>query len=541
MSSWSLALRPAGRRWAAGVALTMIPGLLVSACAGSNGSGSGTSQQTATVLHYNFTGPPLGLQPAKNGTSDSANFTILTYDSLIYQAPDGRFEPDLATSWQYVGSGNRTFRFTLRPGVKFQDGTTLDADAVKASIDYYRSVKGPEQSLTSALNSVQVLGPMTVQLNFSQPVPDVPLLFSQKYQAGAIIGSKGLADPASLDTRSDGTGPYQLDWAHSVTNDHYTYTENPTYWNPKAIHYKTIVIHILGAPQAVLSALQTGQIDFATGSPQTASAAKSAGLTVKAAPFANFGLVLLDRAGTISKPLGDVRVRQAINLAIDRRGITKALYGSYAQPTDEPLGNIDSDAYISSLNDYYGYNPGRARNLLAQAGYPNGFTLPVLAESILDQKDQLAQAIGSDLGKVGINIQIKDVSSSISQFFGEGLSRTYPALIWSSGGGPDGYMGGQTILPTTGTFLNAFGSSDSQIDSWYQQANSSSDPAVRAKLYQQINRRLLDLAWFAPVCQWTTLYYMRPNVKNVQFSNANPTALPTSPNPAEGWYPGNSS
>lgn len=538
------------RRWIAVLAVALSLGLVASACGGgssSGGSGASTSSHgsvpVANALNYNFVGPPLGLQPAKNGIGDSANFTILDYDSLVYWAPDGSLKPDLATSWKYVGSGNRVFEFTLRPGVKFQDGTSMDANAVKASIDYFRSVHGPEQSLTSSLQSVAVTGPMTVQLTFTQSVPEVALLFSQQYEAGAIIGPKGLADPASLDTQSDGTGPFVLDWSHSVTNDHYTYTANPNYWNRAAVHYKQIVVHVLGQPNAITSALQTGQLDFSRGpftpSPQMATSAKSSGLTVKSVPFTPSGLVLADRGGTVLKPLGDLRVRQAINYAIDRNGITKALFGQYAAPTTQVLGRPGNDAYVAGLNNYYPYNPGQAKKLLAEAGYPNGFTLPVLDSTLIDQNNELAQAIASELGKVGIKVQITNVSASLNEYFGQLLAKKYPAEIGGAAGGVDGYTSGQTILPLgTG---NPFGTVDPQMDSWYMQANASSDASKRASLYQNINKRLVEQAWFAPVGVLDSIYFVRPNIQNVRFSEANPTPQPTSPDPSLGWYTSNGS
>lgn len=523
------------------VASVILPLLATASCSTGGGAQSGQSPrpagQASGVLNYDFIGPPLGLQPAKNDSKDSAVFTSLDYDPLIYQAPDGSFQPDLATSWRYVGSGNRAFQVTLRRGVLFQDGTTMDANAVKASMDYYLSVRDrPFEATTAALSTVQVVDPMTVQINLSQPVPDMPLVLSQQYEVGDIIGPEGLANPASLDNHSDGAGPYTLNWSESVTNDHYTYVRNVNYWNESAGHYQKIVVHILSQPQAVLSSLQTGQLDFAPGSPRTAQAAKNAGLTVMSAPFTSFGLLLLDRSGTLSKPLRDVRVRQAINYAIDRNSIAKALYGTYAKPTDEPLGNIGSDAYVPSLNNYYSYNPGKARQLLAEAGYPHGFTLPVLTESILDQNDQLAQAIASYLGKVGITMQMTNIAASMSVFGNDQLSKRYPAVVFSAGAGVDGYQGGLNILPTTGIGGNAFGTTDAQVDAWFDQANASSDPGARARLYQQINRRLVQLAWFAPVCQLMNLYFFRSSLKNVRVSTGSPTPLPTAPVSSMGWY-----
>jgi peptide/nickel transport system substrate-binding protein len=535
------------RRGAAAAASVLGACLVLAACSGSHTSGSTSSAGSAggsagsppatkaAVLNYQFVGPPLSLNPALNGTSDDSNFTALDYDSLIYQAPNGTFEPDLAASWHYVGTGNKEFELTLRSGVKFSDGSPLTAQAVKNSLDYYRKVIGPEQSLISALTSVTVSGPLTVDLHFSSPVPDAPLLLSAEYEAGAIIGPKGLADPSSLTTSSDGAGQYTYDGAASVTNSAYTYVANPNYWNPSAVHYKKIVIHIIGQPSSVLSALQTGQVAAASGATSTVAQAKSAGMDVVPTPFGTWTLVLDDRAGTVSKPLASLQVRQAINYAIDRSGIVKAVAGGYGVPTDEALGIPGTSAYSNSLANYYSYNVSKAKALMAAAGYANGFTLPVLSESILDANDSIVQAVASDLAQIGITVKLTTVSASLSQFFGDALSKQYPAVFWLTGGGNDAYTSGQSFIPTAGTPLNPMGSTDPQVTSLYNQANAA-PVAQQAALYQQLQDRLVKLAWFAPVYQADDIYYMTSSVKNYSSSAVKPTMMLAAPIPTDGWY-----
>lgn len=508
--------------------------------AGAGGSSPGQSAgpppaKRAALLNYMFTGPPLSLNPAMNGISDSSNFTALDYDSLIYQAPDGSFKPDLATSWHYVGAGNKTFELTLRSGVKFTDGTALTAQAVKASLDYFHSVTGPEQSLTSTLQSVTVTGPMSVELHFSKAVPDVPLLLTAGYEAGAIIGPKGLADPKSLSNASDGAGEYIYDPTQSVTNSTYTYTANPNYWNPAAIHYQKVVIRILSQPSAVLSALQSGQLDAATGAESTVNEAKGSGLNVVTTPFASWTLVLADRGGAVSRPLADIRVRQAINYAIDRAGIVKAVAGGYGTPTDEPMSEVAGAAYDPAYANYYAYNVPKAKALMKAAGYPSGFTLPVLAEGILDQNDEIVQAVASSLAQIGITVKITSISASLSQFFGDALSKQYPAVFWLSGGN-DPYTSGQSILPTVGVAENPFGSTDPQVTKLYDEANAA-PASQQAALYKKVEDRLVKLAWFAPVYQYDNYYYFRSTVRNTTFSQAKPTLMVTAPVPGDGWYP----
>ena len=122
-----------------------------------------------------------------------------------------------------------------------------------------------------------------------------------------------------------------------------------------------IVIHIIGQPSSVLSALQTGQLDAASGATSTVQQAKTAGMNVVPTAFGTWTLVLDDRAGAVSKPLASLDVREAINYAIDRTGIVKAVAGGYGVPTDEALATPGTSAYSNSLANYYSYNVAKAK------------------------------------------------------------------------------------------------------------------------------------------------------------------------------------
>jgi peptide/nickel transport system substrate-binding protein len=283
-----------------------------------------------------------------------------------------------------------------------------------------------------------------------------------------------------------------------------------------------------------LSALQTGQLDAASGATSTVQQAKTAGMNVVPTAFGTWTLVLDDRAGAVSKPLASLDVREAINYAIDRTGIVKAVAGGYGVPTDEALATPGTSAYSNSLANYYSYNVAKAKSLMAAAGYPNGFTLPVLSESILDTNDSIVQAVASDLAQIGITVKLTTVSASLSQFFGDALSKQYPAIFWLTGGG-DAYTSGQTFIPTAGAALNPFGTTDSQVTQQYNAANAA-PASQQAALYQQLQSTLVKLAWFAPVYQAEDIYYFSSSVKNYQTSAAKPSMMLTAPIPADGWY-----
>jgi peptide/nickel transport system substrate-binding protein len=137
------------------------------------------------------------------------------------------------------------------------------------------------------------------------------------------------------------------------------------YYHHAAIRFSKVVVRVIPSPASMLEAMTTGQVDVAQGTTSTADAAAAfAGIDVLYASQAVGGLWFLDRSGTLSPPIADVRVRRALNYAIDRRAITESLIGRYGEPTSEV---ITTDGFDPEFQDYYEYDPARARALLAEA------------------------------------------------------------------------------------------------------------------------------------------------------------------------------
>lgn len=515
------------RRVARIAAGLVVPLVAVTACSSSGGSTTGSSGASSNLV-MQFAGPPISLNPALGGTGDSVVFYGLAYDSLIYLSGDGDLVPDLATSWKYTDQSNKVFELTLRSGVKFTDGKPLTAEAAVASMNYFLKAGGGDVHYAGAVESVTASDPMTVRITYSAPNPDAALSLTQFYGFGSIIGPDGLADPNSLLTSSDGTGSYIYDNTSSVANSHYEYDKNPHYFNPSAQHFHHVSLRVISDPQAVLSAARTNQIQFGSGDASTASAAKQAKLGVLAAPFFNWGLYLLDTQGVLSKPLGDPRVRQAIGYALDRKSLANALGGQYAKPSTEIM-LPGTDGYVGNFG--FDYDLDKAKSLMAEAGYPDGFPLTVLTENILDHNTTYSQALADALGAIGIKVNLHVESTGIGQLTGDSLSKKYPALVWAAGGAD--------IYQTVGTqvavgLTNPFGHTDPQLQSILDQADASSG-SQRTQLYQQVTKRFNELGWFIPAFSTQNLWYVSPNLIHVSASVVNPNPLPEAPTAKLAW------
>lgn len=514
---------PLSRRDFTRAGLLLATGVTVGACS-SDGSPTPRSSGSTKTLRIGQSSPPNSLDPARINQAFEW-YVNLAYDPLIYKAPDGSLQPRLAKSFRYIGEGNTEFEMTLRDGVKFSDGSPLTADVVVRNIEYFRKAGGQAVPHLAPIRTVRAVDPGTIRLTLSQPHPLIPMLFTQDYLAGNVISGKALDTPDRLAKETFGAGPYVLDASKTVANDRYVYRPNPEYWNADDIQYDEVSIKVIPNPNTAVSALQTGQLDVIQGDFTTAESAEKAGLQVTWTPLVFVGLAFADRDGSLLRPLGDVRVRQAINYALDRKTLATAVFGKYGTPTEQivPPG-------WSGYNDdhFYEYDVNRARTLLNDAGYPNGFAMPTLTTSFANQ-ELIVLAIADQLRKIGITLDI--TSESDTAVYVEKLtSGKFPAYGIGYGSQPVHLMGAGLFLPNAGIF-NPRKSSDPELDARFQRAAAA--PAGKsATLDRQVVRWLAGNAWFAPAAISPVFFFANDTVAGIEPTPGQPIANPVSWHPA---------
>ena len=448
------------------------------------------------------------LDPAKAGNGDPiALFYEVAYDSLVSLMPDGTYGPGLATEFGYTDSKNKVFELKLRAGVKFSDGEALTAEGVKAFWDYYGKARGPMANRVKYFESVEVTGPLSLRIRLAKSNPILPYYFMQRAMMGAIVSPRALKNPDALGTTTAGAGPYMLDPKQTVTGQNYVYVRNPNYWNPKAQHWNTVVIRVIEDPNAMLSAMQAGQVDYAMGTPRTAAAAASAGFDVYSAPDGFAEVQFIDRNGEKFKPLSDIRVRRALSHAIRRNEIAKALFGKSGQGNDQ-LTVPGGDGWTKANVDYYPYDLEKAKSLMAQAGYANGFTLPMICSNLQPNQAQGAQAIAAEWSRIGVKVDLQSPSS-----FNEFVSSfaNYPAMQFHFGNSGAWNMVDQTHLG----WGNPFKVQDKVIDELFEQVSAEPNRARQQDLYAKLLTRHLELAWRIPYATFDRYVYARPGLAGV--------------------------
>ena len=490
--------------------LAVVALVAVSACSSSESSTGGGTAKKGDTMTVATVVTPQTLDPAKT-VQNNAWLEQLAYEPLIQRRSDGTLAPGLASSWSYQGKDNTTFVLKLRSGVVFSDGGKLDAKNV---VDHFQYVQkaGGQMAPFLADDTFTATDPMTVTITSKTPNPNFPEILTQDYIIGGVISPAGLKSPAALGKQTRGAGPYQLDAKQTVAGDHYTYVPNPNYYDKSAVHWSKVVIRVITSPQAALNAVRTGQADVSVGDPATVSAARKAGLTVAAAPLLWSGVVLADRAGKMAAPLKDPRVRQALNFATDRKTIATALFKGTGEPTAQvtvPGGY----GYDPALDQTYPYDTAKAKSLLAQAGFPNGFPLRLLTPQY-QQLNLIAQALKQQWKQVGVDLQITDQANA-NQYTSDAFGAKYPAFMTAFGQLPIWMEGPSLFLPSAA--FNPFHYADPTLQSLYDQSSKASGEAKTA-LDRQVLAHVTNQAWFVPVVSTSLPYYARKTVTNVRTS-----------------------
>ncbi|MET0887150.1 MAG: ABC transporter substrate-binding protein [Mycetocola sp.] len=478
-------------RWkkaAAAAAIAVTAALALSSCAGGGtDGGGGEGGASGGTLTLGAILAPTTFDPAGAQWGNRSPFYQAVFDTLLLAAPDGSIEPWLATEWSY-NEDNTVLTLTLRDDVTFTDGSTLTAPVVVTNLQRFKDGTSPDAGYFANVASFEAPDDTTVVINLSAPDP---AMLNYLTRDAGLVGAEASLESADVDTTPVGSGPYILDTDATVTGTSYSYTKNPDYWNPDAQHYDNVVINVLTDATAALNAIKAGEANgVKLASNDALPEVEAAGWTVNANELDFQGLLLLDRAGTMNPALADVRVRQAINYAFDRDGLLTALQAGNGTVTTQVFP-ATSDAYDPSLDEYYTYDPEKAKDLLDEAGYADGLTIAMPSVSALGATTYTL--IAQQLAEVGITVEQTDVP--MGNFISDMLAPKYPASFMALEQNPDWQLIQFMIAPTA--VFNPFDYSDPQVDEYIKEIQFG-DEATQASVAKELNTYIVEQAWFAP-------------------------------------------
>jgi len=494
-----------------GMAIALAVGLVLSGC---SGGAAPTKPATAATLTLSQTAQPSNLSVGNFGGGD-ATIYLSVYDSLLSQNINGVLSPGVASSWK-TSSDGKTITFQIRAGQKFSDGEKVDAKAVVDSIEVSRKGVGSAGQLKT-IKSVSASNNSTVVITLTQP--DASILYQLAGTPGAIGAPKYLT-AASSKLDPIGSGPYTFDKSASSIGSLYVLKKNPNYWNSKAFPFSTVKFRILVDSTAISNAMKSGQLDFTqlTSLSDAAQYPSPQFHTGKLLPSTTAVIVIDDRAGKVVPALGDVRVRQAINLAFDRKLISEKLVaGSF--PTAQ-MANPNGKIYDKALDDKYKFNIAKAKQLMAAAGYANGFKVTMPSDAFSTQFDS---TISQSLGAIGIEVNYETVP--IQDLFTKLYSGTYGMFLYFNGfSGSDAKDMGQVL---TGSF-NPFNYTTPKLDALLEKANSA-PAAEQAADFRAVNEYITEQGWFVPLVDVGGAYVSSKSVKYTPSVATYINLLPYSP------------
>jgi len=481
--------------------------ILVAAAAAFGGVGSALAQPKVLTVGNPFA--PLSLDPALSGNGRAGTHLMPAYEPLVRTRPDGSFEPALATAWS-MSNDLKEATFTLRRDAKFSDGEPVTAEAVKKSIEYFVGRKGPFSVNLATLAGIDVLDSHRVRIRVSQPNPALLNLFDGYFNSGLIISPKVLGTPDLIAQRTFGAGPYKLDPAATVTGKSYTYVPNEHYYDKSRIKWDRVVMSVFEDQNSAIQAMKAGQLKFLVSDPITgfANAGKlEKNMKIISDPVQWVGLILMDRGGIVNPALKDQRVRQAINHAIDRPLVAKALLGPFADPTTQ----LQGDGFLgfdAPSENRYPYDIEKAKALLAAAGHPRGLDLKIdYVNNTLSRT--LAQALSGQLRKAGINVKLNELQN-FGAMLAASNAKTIESLVFNSNAGVPHLARFQTLAPKGS--LNFYGSEDATLNKLVDEALAL--PMARSEAaWRKVYAHVVELAWFAPVAATHTVYFHTDDVK----------------------------
>ena len=475
---------------------------LLSACGGdsgsgsSGGSGSGSGDGELKTVTWANSSDITGLDPRNGSSTITASILASLYSTLVKTDPTGAIVCDAAESYEQVD--DTTWHFTLRQDVYFTNGDHMTANDVAYTINSLRdSEKNYALSGDFSFMQVEVLGDFEFNIITDYAFPSLPLRLNyiKIIPADYVeeVGDEGFAEAPI------GSGPFKF---VSWTKDQSVVLEkNPDYYG-EVPQIDQLIFEVIPEAADRVAALQAGEVDIICNVPTTQAEYLQSldGITVVGQPSTRVVWLQFNLVGE-ETPLDDIRVRQAMNYAVDRDALIAGVLDGYAVKVAS-ISTPEYEGYDPDVQGYT-YDPDQARQLLADAGYADGFTIECSVSPGLLNGTDVVQAIAGQLAEVGINMTITEVDSA-TQREQIGAGTVAPAFLQGLGGPYCDINLIASIGFTEGARYCTW--VDQEFMDLAAQAASEMDADVRAELFSQMQQMMVDKAPALWLYQQDTLY-----------------------------------
>ena len=480
------------RRAAAGIFLTGAALLAAPSQAADTdlyGPAAANAVQGGTLNFGSLVEPP-GLDPYHQGSDARIRFTVLMYQGLFYEGADGRALPLLAESYETSPDG-LTYTLKIRSGVKFHTGAAMTAKDVAYSYNYLRDPKSgsPGAGDLSLISSIEAVNDTTLKIVVKKPSAALTMTLGNRY--GGVVPINYFDKPdarTSMNRVSVGTGPFKL--GEFRPNSHLMMVRNPDYWERGAPYLDRVAITFIPNSASLIVALRNKRVDLALLNRQQdiSQVEQQPGLTVKRWRSLNQKAIDL---GSEVPPLGDVRVRQAIALAVDRNEILQASVGQY--------GRV-AYTMVAGMQDEWGADPATlphrkvdidaAKKLMKDAGFDKGMDLTLTTINSYDWMEPAAVTLKQQLARIGINLNIQraDLGVWIKNFQSKQMGFTFND--WATQSDPDlMFYRHFRKAPVGADFRNW---NDATASDLLDRGRSELNPVKRKAIYVDFQKRMAE-------------------------------------------------
>ena len=435
-----------------------------------------------TTLRIGIGADPNVLDPAQSGSFVERVVFSALCDKLVDVAPDLSFRPELATAWEWSEDG-RALTLTLREGARFHDGSAVDAAAVKANLDRYRTAReSRRRSELRPVSEVQVLDARTVRLVLSEPF--APLLSVLSDRAGMMLAPSVLPMAERVGENPVCSGPFRL--TRRIAQDRIEMEKFAGHWNARNIHVDRLTFLPIPDNTVRLLNLRGGQLDLierlAPNDIPTVERDRRLRLVAGASIAYQTLQFNLGNGPAGSRPIGaDPRVREAFELSIDRAIINQVALEGRFTPNNQP--EAPGTTYHFPDLAPPARNPARARQLLRDAGHDRvAVTIRVTNSPVESQVAQIIQAMAAE-GGFDVKLEVTEASAAVAAvergdfegFIG----------IWSGRPDPDGNI---SFWLASDGFLNRGKYVNPQVDALFNQARAVTAVPERQRLYREATR-----------------------------------------------------
>ncbi|MGF9647268.1 ABC transporter substrate-binding protein [Pseudarthrobacter oxydans] len=428
--------------------------------------------------------------------ADAIFDSVLNCDATVN--PSGQ----VADKWEF-SADRKSATLHIREGITFSDGSAVDAADIQASGENFAKTNARFEGI-----KYEIADPQNITLTW----PAAEAVMISRLCELQVVPSEAVK-AGTLDKEPIGSGPYVLNAGETTRGSTYAVTKRADYWDAGTYPYENVVFKVLESETAGINALKTGQIDGVLASAATVDEVKASNLQAQKMRGATTRLVISDHKGETIPALGDVKVRQAMNMVFDRDAIAKQLYRGKADPAYQ-IFREGTDAHLDGLKDPYPFDVEKAKQLMQDAGYADGFELQIPTMKGQNHETLIAY-ISEALGK--INIKVKEVPQTGPDAISNILSGTYPVPLWQLGNYGDSKQDIVDYILPTGIW-NVSHQEDATIAGlWEKVLTGSEEESKQAQ--KDINQYVIDQAWFVPMAYPDGYYAHTGDVRIAQVSD----------------------